>query len=140
VALDAGLRALASSGTVGLCEWKLADGTASIIDADDAFLALIGHTRASFAAGPDLDWRRLTPPEGQIRLTERLRMLQEIGSHGPREQEVIRQDGDRVPVLVTSALIDGGNGAAISLCVSLADQVRARADADRAHQSQSRVR
>jgi signal transduction histidine kinase len=138
VALDAGLRALASSGTVGLCEWRLSDGTASIIDADDAFLSLIGHTRASFAAEPDLDWRRLTPPEGQARLAERLRTLSETGSHGPREQDVIRHDGDRVPVLVTSALIDGGNGSAISLCVSLAEQVRARVDADRAHQSQSR--
>ncbi|MDB4874545.1 MAG: ATP-binding region ATPase domain protein [Gemmatimonadetes bacterium] len=135
---DAGLRAISASGTVGLCSWILGPDAAPITEADDAFLALVGYDRESLVALGPLDWRRLTPPDSASRLDERFAELSELGSHGPREQEIISRTGRHVPLLVVSAMVDVRTGAAASMCIDITEQVRARADAERASQAKSR--
>jgi signal transduction histidine kinase len=138
LSIESGLRALAASGAVGLCAWTFDRDGARITEADDAFLALVGHTRATFTHAAALDWRALTPPDWMPRVEERFAALLDAGGHGPREQELLTRTGDRVPVLVTSVIVDRASGTAMSLCVDLTEQVRARVDAERANQAKSR--
>jgi signal transduction histidine kinase len=134
----ADLLALAASGSVGLCSWTMGREHALITSADDTFLSLIGHTRESFAEAGTLDWRALTPAEWIPALEEMFAALLGSGSHSPREQEILSRNGDRVPVVVSSAMVDIATGAAVSVCIDLTVQVRARMDAERASQAKSR--
>lgn len=75
-----------------------------IPEANDAFLELLGYSREDlFTTG--LRWPDLTPPEfhslDEIAHEERLR----LGTSTPYEKELIRKDGTRVRVLVSSALV-----------------------------------
>ena len=136
--MDAGVRALAASGVVGLCSWTLGRRSAPIVEADDAFLAILGYDRALHGPPPQLDWRTLTPSESEARLEERFAELIVAGAHGPREQELIAHSGNRVSVLVTSAMVDVSSGSAVSMLIDLSDQMRARVDAEGASQAKSR--
>ena len=135
---DDGLRALGASGVVGLCSWTLGRHAAPIVEANDAFISILGYDRASYDAAAPLDWRSLTPNESAARLEERFAELIDLGAHGPREQELTTRSGERAAVLVTSAMVDAATGSAVSICVDLRDQIRARIDADGASQAKSR--
>jgi PAS domain S-box-containing protein len=75
-----------------------------IVEANDAFLELVGSSRDDLLAGR-LDWRDLTPPEyaglDDLAHEESLR----FGACTPFEKELIRKDGTRVPVLVATAVL-----------------------------------
>jgi PAS domain S-box-containing protein len=75
-----------------------------IPEANDAFLDLIGYTRADLAEG-GIRWPDLTPPEcvplDELAHEESLR----FGACTPYEKELIRKDGTRVPVLVAMAVL-----------------------------------
>jgi formate hydrogenlyase transcriptional activator len=73
-------------------------------EANDAFLHTVGYTREDLAAGR-LRWPHLSPPEyaplDDLAHEEGLR----FGACTPYEKELIRKDGTRVPVLVTTAVL-----------------------------------
>jgi PAS domain S-box-containing protein len=75
-----------------------------IPEANDTFLELVGYTREDLLAG-HLIWPDLTPPEylalDEIAHEEGLR----FGACTPFEKELIRKDGTRVPVMVTTAVL-----------------------------------
>jgi formate hydrogenlyase transcriptional activator len=75
-----------------------------IPDANDTFLELIGYSREDLVAGR-LVWPDLTPREyvalDEFAHEEGLR----FGACTPFEKELIRKDGTRVPVLVTTAVL-----------------------------------
>ncbi len=75
-----------------------------IPEANDAFLDLVGYSREDLQAGR-LHWPDLTPPEyvplDEVAHEEGLR----FGACTPFEKELIRKDGTRVPVLVTTAVL-----------------------------------
>ncbi len=75
-----------------------------ISEANDAFLELTGYSRDNLAAGV-LQWPDLTPPEfaalDELAHEEGLR----FGACTPYETEMLRKDGGRVPVLVTTAVL-----------------------------------
>ena len=75
-----------------------------IPEANDAFLALVGYTRQDLLTGV-LRWPDLTPPEyaalDELAHEEGLR----FGACTPFEKELIRKDGVRVPVLITTAVL-----------------------------------
>jgi PAS domain S-box-containing protein len=75
-----------------------------IPEANDAFLELVGYTRGDLLAGR-LNWPDLTPPEyvplDELAHEEGLR----FGACTPFEKELIRKDGTRVPVLVSTAVL-----------------------------------
>ena len=76
-----------------------------IPEANDAFLEMIGYTREDLQTGR-LSWPDLTPPEyfalDELAHEEGLR----FGACTPFEKELIRKDGTRVPVLVTTAVLE----------------------------------
>lgn len=78
-------------------------------DANDAFLDMVGAARAELAAGR-LTWMGLTPEEWRPVARRAMDELVATGKAGPWEQELVRADGTRVPVLVGLAATEGGTG------------------------------
>ena len=76
-----------------------------ITEANDAFLAMIGHTRAELEAG-ELHWRAMTSPEHAAAVERGLAELRVRGVCTPYQKELIRKDGSRIAVLVGKAMID----------------------------------
>ena len=94
-------RLLVDANVVGV---TLSDGE-RVLEANDAWLAMTGHSRAELDAG-DLRWRAMTPAEwapGDARVMER---LAHEGWVAPYEKEYVRPDGTRVPVLISAVRID----------------------------------
>lgn len=97
-----------------------------IIQANDAFLAIVGYSREDLAAGL-VSWRRITPPE-YARLDQRA--LREVTSRGEctqYEKEYIRKDGVRVPVRIGLVRLERSEARWMSFVIDLADQRRAEA-------------
>ena len=71
---------------------------------NDTLLELIGYSREEVAAG-QIHWPDLTPPEfaplDELAHEEGLR----FGASTPFEKDLIRKDGSRVPVMVTTAVL-----------------------------------
>ena len=75
-----------------------------IPEANDAFLDLVGYSREDLLAGL-LRWPDLTPPEyrdlDDLAHEEGLR----FGACTPFEQELVRKDGTRIPVVLATAVL-----------------------------------
>src|SRR5260370_9448636 len=114
---QAALRAVARlRGEIGQCEAKIRrrvdvniigifvwDVEGRILEANDAFLRLIGYDREDVVAGR-LRWTELTPPEWLDRDERRcLAELKVTGNLQPFEKEHFRKDGSLVPVLIGAA-------------------------------------
>ncbi len=94
----------------------------SISAADDAFLAIIGYSRADLESGA-IDWRTMTPAE-YLHLDEAgIRQASETGGFTmPYQKEFIRKDGSRVPVLLVCAFIPDKPGHWMGYVVDLTMQ------------------
>jgi PAS domain S-box-containing protein len=75
-----------------------------IPQANDTFLELVGYSREDLQTGR-LYWPDLTPAEylGQDELAHEEEL--QFGACTPYEKELIRRDGTRVPVLITTAVL-----------------------------------
>src|SRR4029077_19735793 len=105
------IRRLVDANIIGIFVW---DVEGRILEANDAFLRLIGYDREDVVAGR-LRWTDLTPPEWLDRDERRgLPELKVTGSLQPFEKEYFRKDGSRVPVLIGVATFDddGNQGVA----------------------------
>jgi len=76
------------------------------MDANDAFLRLVGYSRDDLVAGR-VSWRDLTPAEYREADDRRVAQLQATGTAPPYEKEYCQKSGRRVPVLVGAALFEG---------------------------------
>jgi len=76
-----------------------------ITEANDAFLEMVGYSRADLEAG-QLHWRAMTPPQFQPLDDEAVEELLRCGVCTPFQKEFYRKDGSRVPVLIGSAMFD----------------------------------
>ncbi len=97
-----------------------------IPEANDAFLDILGYSREDLLAGR-LHWPELTPSEyaplDELAHEEGLR----FGASTPYEKEFIRKDGDRVSVLVVTAVLKLAPFQWISFVQDLTDRDRAEA-------------
>jgi PAS domain S-box-containing protein len=76
-----------------------------VLYANDAYLQMVGYTHEELQAGL-IDWIKLTAPEFAARDQEALQELKERGVAVPYEKVYVRRDGVRVPILVSSALLE----------------------------------
>jgi PAS domain S-box-containing protein len=113
-----GLRRLVDANIVGVV---LADGSGRIVEANDAFLAMVGFSRDDLTAGR-LDWRGLTPEEYLEIDREAIEEVRSSGSHAPHEQEFFRKDGGRVPVLIGRAALDESGERTIGFIVDVSER------------------
>ena len=119
--LEAKIRRLVDSNIIGIFIWNL-DGR--IIDANEAYLRIIGYDRGDLIAGR-LNWRDLTPPEWSGADDRRAAQLEASETAQPYEKELFRKDGTRVPVLVGAAAFEGGSGEGVGFVLDLTDRKRA---------------
>jgi PAS domain S-box-containing protein len=118
---EAKIRRLVDSNIIGMFMWY-ADGR--IIDANEAYLRIIGYDRGDLIAGR-LNWRDLTPPEWRTADDRRAAQLEASGTAQPYEKELFRKGGTRVPVLVGAAAFEGGSGEGVGFVLDLTDRKRA---------------
>ena len=131
---EAKVRRLVDSNIIGIFIWDL---SGQIIEANDAFLHMVGFDRADLASGA-LRWTDLTPPEWLDR--EEREVVPELkiaGSLRPYEKEYFRKDGTRVPVLIGLARFEEGGSQGVAFVLDLRERREAEV---KARESERRYR
>jgi PAS domain S-box-containing protein len=116
------LRRFYQSDIIGIA---IGDCYGRLDDTNDAFLAMLGYSRAELQAG-ELRWDTITPPE--YRETDE-RAREQLRSHGVAEvweKEFVHKDGRRVPVLIGVALLAGSDSGTV--CYTIDNTRRKQAE------------
>jgi PAS domain S-box-containing protein len=112
---EARFRRLAESNIIGVV---VADINGAIIEANDAFLGMVGYTRQELLSGR-VRWTDLTPPDYQQISDRAIIELRNQSINQPFEKEYIRKDGRRIPILIGSALLTNNTEEVISFVLDL---------------------
>jgi PAS domain S-box-containing protein len=118
---EAKIRRLVDANIIGIFFWDL---EGRILEANDAFLCLVGYDRDDLVAGR-IRWTDLTPSDWRdedARLTL-------TGLLQPFEKEYFRKDGGRVPVLIGVAPFEESGDQGVAFVVDLTERRRAEAEA-----------
>jgi len=118
------IRRLTGANIIGIYEIDL---EGRIIEANDAFLHMLGYEREDLLSGK-LRWTDLTPPEWRAADAQRLEKVKEVGILQPFEKEYFRRDGTRVPVLVGVARLEETENQAVVFALDMSEQKRAEAE------------
>jgi PAS domain S-box-containing protein len=118
---EARIRRLVDSNIIGIFVWDLDD---RIIDANEAFLRIVGYDRNDLVSGR-LRWRDLTPAEWRDADDRRVAELEATGTAQPYEKEYFLKIGRRVPVLVGAATFGGRHDQGMAFVVDLTERKRA---------------
>jgi PAS domain S-box-containing protein len=129
---EARIRRLVDSNIIGVVIW---DVPGRIIDANQAFLDIVGYGREDLVSGR-LRWTELTPAEWRDGDDQAMAELKAVGTLQPREKEYFRKDGTRVPVLVARALFEWKPDEGVAFVIDMTD--RKQAD-ERLRTSEQRV-
>jgi PAS domain S-box-containing protein len=102
----------------------VAEVDGAILEANDAFLQIVGYTRDDLC-GDKIYWRKITPPE-YLQVSENsLKELQEFGQCQPFEKEYICKDGSRVPILINFTFFDDSQKKLIGYVLDISDRKQA---------------
>jgi PAS domain S-box-containing protein len=115
---EARFRRLVDSNAQGVVFWTKHGG---ITGANDAFLHIVGYTRAELEAG-EMNLTAMTPPE-YVRLDRQAQ--DEITAKGvcrPYEKEFMRKDGARVTILLGAAVFQDNPDEGIAYVLDLTKQ------------------
>jgi two-component system sensor histidine kinase/response regulator len=99
---DAKFRKLVQSSIMGVI---VADFDGHVLEANDAFLSMVGYTREELKNN-QVRWDKLTPPEFRAGDERAIATLLEHDDCAPFEKEFIHRDGHRVPVLIGVTMLD----------------------------------
>ncbi|MBV8922041.1 MAG: PAS domain S-box protein [Bradyrhizobium sp.] len=122
---DRKIRRLFESNIIGIIIWE-AEGR--ILEANDAFLRIVGYDREDLAAGR-LNRTMLTPSEWHALDARNVAEMKRTGTISPLEKEYVRKDGSRVPVLVGGAMFEVGRDRGVGFVLDLTGRKRAEAEA-----------
>jgi PAS domain S-box-containing protein len=130
---EAKIRRLVDSNIIGIV---MTDFGGRILEANDAFLEMVGYDREDLASGR-IRWIEMTPAEWLGVSQRAVAQLRATGSCEPFEREYLRKDGSRVPVLVGAAAFEGRDEG-VSYVLDLTERKRAqealqKAQAELAH-------
>ena len=120
---EARIRRLIDANIIGIFIWDF-DGR--IIEANDAFLTIVGYDREDLVAD-GIRWTDLTPSEWHdldARLVEEIKLT---GRLPPFEKEYFRKNGSRVPVLIGVTTLEEGGTQGIAFVLDLTERKRAEA-------------
>lgn len=124
-------RRLSESNMIGV---QFSDLDGNIIEANDAFLDLVGYSRDHMAEGR-LRWDMLTPVEYRERDEDAIRQLRVSRVCTPYEKEYERLDGTRVPVLIGRALLEGSQHTAVAFVIDLTERKKAELELKKAKEA-----
>ena len=122
------VRRLVDSNIIGVV---IADLDGAILEANEAFLGMLGYSQDDLAAGR-LRWADITPVEWLAANQRAWEQTRAVGRCEAFEKEYFRKDGSRVRVLVGGAAFDEARTKAISFVLDLTERKRAE-DERRAH-------
>jgi PAS domain S-box-containing protein len=113
------IRQLFESSIIGIV---IFDYEGAVIDANDAFLEIVGYRREDLLSG--LRWTDMTPAEW---LTPNDQLVAE--TRPAFEKEYFRKDGSRVPVLIGPVALEGRRTEGIAFVLDLTQRKQAEAEA-----------
>jgi PAS domain S-box-containing protein len=119
------IRRLVDSNIIGMHIFN-AEGV--IVDANHAFLEMVGYDREDLIAG-HLRYMDLTPPEWRDRSARAQAEMAVTGAVRPFEKEYLRKDGRRVPVVIGSAAFDEQRSQGVTFVLDLSERKHAEAEA-----------
>ena len=123
---EARIRRLVDANIIGIMLW---DFEGRIIEANDAFLQIVGYDREDLVSGR-VSWTDLTPPEwGDRDVQQWAPELRKAGGLQPYEKEYLRKDGRRVPVLIGAASFEEAGDQGVAFVLDLTARKRAEAEA-----------
>jgi PAS domain S-box-containing protein len=119
---EAKIRRLVDANIVGIFIFAL---EGRIIEANDAFLHMVGYDREDLISGR-IRWTDLTPPEWLDRDTRQwVPELMRTGILPPFEKEYFRKDGTRVPVMIGVASVEEAGHQGVTFVLDLTERKRA---------------
>src|SRR5260221_13668692 len=113
---EAKIRRLVDANIIGIVIW---DFQGRIIEANQAFLDIIGYAREDLAS---LRWTELTPAEWRDVDDQAFAELKATGTVQPREKEYFRKDGSRVTVLVARAIYEWNRDEGVAFVLDLTER------------------
>jgi PAS domain S-box-containing protein len=122
---EAKIRRLVDANIIGIF---ISSRKGEIIEANDAFLKMMGYDREDIAAGT-MRLAGLTPPEWRASAARATVGMDATGAVQPYEQEYLHKDGSRVPVLIGSAAFDEQQDHGVAFVLDLTERKRAEAEA-----------
>jgi PAS domain S-box-containing protein len=130
---EAKIRRLVDANIIGIIFWE---HEGPILEANDAFLRIVGYDREDLLAGR-LRWIDLTPPEWRA-VHERswTPEIRKTGRVQPYEKEYFRKDGSRVPVLVGATSLNETGSRGVSFVLDLTERKQAE---QALHQAQAQL-
>ena len=127
------IRRLVDANIIGIIIAKL---EGEIVDANEAFLRMVGYSREDLLSGR-IRWTELTPPEWHDNDAQAVAELKANGILKPIEKEFFRKDGSRVPVLAGSALFEKGGNDGVAFIMDITEQKRAEEERERLRRAQA---
>jgi len=122
---EAKIGRLVDANIVGICMWDL---QGRILEANDAFLRIVGYDREDLVSGRIRWTTDLTPPEWRDNDARAVEELKLTGTAQPFEKEYFRKDGSRVPVLIGVAMLEEHGTQGVGFVLDLSERKRAEAD------------
>jgi PAS domain S-box-containing protein len=122
---EAKIRRLFDSNIIGIV---IFDFEERFIDANDAFLDMMGYDREDLASGR-MRWTDMTPAEWRAAGEQAMAALRATATRHAFEQEYFRKDGSRVPVLVGAVALEGRQEEGVAFVLDLTERKRAEAEA-----------
>ncbi len=117
-------RRLYDSNMIGVAYW---DESGRILDANDAFLNIVGYTREDLQFGK-VDWAKMTPPEYSYLDKKGINEIKEKGVCSPFEKEYIRKDNTRVPIIIGGASLEGEDNIGVTYLIDITERKQAEKD------------
>lgn len=119
---EARFKNIVESNLIGILLSDLTSG--KILEANDAFLDMVGYTREELVSGK-ISWREMTPPDEQYLSDEAVQELQESGVATPFEKRYIRKDGNSVDVYIGGSLLAGRKNESAIFVLDISKRVQA---------------
>jgi PAS domain S-box-containing protein len=118
---EARIRRLVDANIIGIL---IIDLGGQIIEANEAFLRMVGYEREDLVAGR-MRWTELTPSVWRPTDLKRVEQVKATGTLQPFEKEYFRKDGSRVPVLIGVARFEETSNQAVAFVVDLTERKQA---------------
>jgi PAS domain S-box-containing protein len=115
------IRRLFDSNIIGIV---IFDFEGRVIDANDAFLDMVGYSREDLLSGR-MRWTDMTPVEWRAVTEQRVADLRAAATRQAFEKEYFRKDGSRVPVLIGSVALEGRRDEGVAFVLDLTERKRA---------------
>jgi PAS domain S-box-containing protein len=99
----------------------IADISGKVLEANSAFLQMVGYTREDLLEGK-FRWDKMTPPEYHNLDASAIKQLRTNGIFPPYEKEYVRKDGKRIPVIISGATLEEDQEKGVAFVIDLSER------------------